>query len=517
MVAENFFNIYYLKGPRPLFFHPPVGHVYLVLVAAFLLAAIHWYFSTTNLIVKLCSLIGADPIDPKDTYHQYFRNIVDEVSVATGGRSITPMVIRSSYMNAFALEDFNGQAIIGVTEGLLARLNRAQIEAVVGHEAGHIASGDCLNTTVLCSLAEIYEAGLSRAGSGFQNTKGKNIALLISVFLVLAIMELLSRILRCFLSRERELRADAVSVRLTRDPLSLAEALMLITRNWRGEGATGDSIQSIFIVNPRLDELDEQEGIFPDLFSTHPPARKRIDILLSMAHLDAKTLEDNLKNFRRVSPVAKPEFKPDIPAPAAKRWLILDDNKNWGGPFSLEELRKTPGLYPTQWIRPEGEDQAKMMYQEPELKALFDRQVQGQGACPYCKVGLEEVHYEGAIILKCAYCAGAFAESDKISRILIRQDYLPSQEVVRLGNSIISSNKRSYFKTPEDKNLIWVIDCPKCKNKMRRQFYLYSYPIEIDRCLGCSGIWFDKFELEILQYIYENKKDFYQGSDIKNT
>ena len=60
---------------------------------------------------------------------------MDEVSIAIGGRPIEAMVIRSASMNAFALEDFSGRAIIGITEGLLSRLNRAPIEAVVAHEA----------------------------------------------------------------------------------------------------------------------------------------------------------------------------------------------------------------------------------------------------------------------------------------------------------------------------------------------------------------------------------------------
>lgn len=510
LVVENCFHFYFFTGEKLPFFHPSLKHVSLTLGIAILAAFIHWSFSISNLIGRMSLAIGADPIDPKDTYHQYFKNIVDEVSVAIGGRKIEPRVIRSSCMNAFALDDFDGHAVIGITEGLLSRLNRAQIEAVVGHEAGHIASKDCLNTTVLCSLGEIYEESLARVKSGLVNMKGRGALFLFLVFVVLALMELLSKALRCFLSRQRELRADAASVRLTRDPLSLAEALKLISRNWRGEGAPGENLQSIFIVNPQFDELDEKEGTFSDLFSTHPPVKKRVTALLSMAHLDENTLEQNLKNFRRVSPVAKPEFSLGVPA-IPKRWLIFKDG-NWDGPFSLDELKSISGLFPTQWVKSAGEDQVKMACDEPGLKELFREspQEQEEFLCPHCKVSLQGVNYEGVPILKCTYCEGAFVEYEKVSRILIREDYVPSEEMVRLAKVIIESKDKLCLKNSEN-NLAWVVDCPKCKRKMHRQFFVYSYPVEVDRCINCSGVWFDKYELEILQYIYENRKDILYG------
>ncbi|MFZ5801070.1 MAG: zf-TFIIB domain-containing protein, partial [Candidatus Omnitrophota bacterium] len=37
-------------------------------------------------------------------------------------------------------------------------------------------------------------------------------------------------------------------------------------------------------------------------------------------------------------------------------------------------------------------------------------------------------------------------------------------------------------------------------------FFVYSYPVEIDRCYYCAGVWFDKSELEVLQYIYQHKE-----------
>jgi len=511
IVAENtFYFQFFSEGERHTFLFPPFKHVAVAFVIAFLAAFLHWSISTSNLIDKLSLAVGALPIDPKDTYHQYFQNIIDEVSIAIGGRKIEPLIIHSSNMNAFALEDFAGRAVIGITEGLLSRLNRAQIEAVVGHEAGHIASGDCMNTTLTCALGEIYQESLSRVKVGLRNSRGRGSLFLFLIFIVLSLMHFLSTLLRCFISREKELRADAIGVRLTRDPLSLAEALKLITRNWRGEGAQGENLESIFIVNPRFNELDEQEGVMPDLFSTHPPVSKRINILLSMAHMDEKTLEENLRNFKRVSPVAKPEF---ISADTimAKRWRIFKEGK-WEGPFAPEELKNIAGLLPTQWVRLEGQEQVSPAYDQPDLKMLFIKTSEQADdfICPNCKVALQEYHYEGAPVLKCTYCAGAFVEEHKVSTILIREDYVPSQEIERLAKIIADSKEKIIYKAVDPKS-VWVIDCPKCKHKMHRQFFVYSYPVEIDRCVSCSGIWFDKDELEVLQYIYQHKESFLYG------
>jgi heat shock protein HtpX len=514
LVIGNCLYFYGLEGERFGIFFPSLTHVLYAALAAFLAAFIHWYFSTNNLLQKLSLAVGADPVDSKDTYHQYFKNIVDEVSVAIGGRKIEPMVIRSSGMNAFALADFEGRAVIGVTEGLLARLNRQQIEAVVGHEAGHIASGDCLNTTVLCSLSEIYEESLSGINSGMKHSRGRGSVVLLLILVVLSVMQFLSKLLRCFLSREKELRADAVSVRLTRDPLSLAEALKLISGSWRGEGTKGESIESIFIMNPQSNELDEQEGALPDLFSTHPPVKKRVAMLLSMAHLDEKALDEKLKNFRRVSPVAKPEFRTDVTY-SERKWLVFKDTK-WEGPFSIDELRTLSWLMPASWVRVEGEYQVQLACDDPVLNSMFIKlgeRTEGL-ICPHCKASLQEVSYEGAPVLKCGYCQGVFVGYDKVNRILIREDYIPSEEVIRL-TKIITEAKTDFFPKSPDKNSAWVLDCPKCKRKMRRQFFVYSYPVEVDRCITCSGIWFDKFELEILQYIYQDKKDILYNEGVQ--
>lgn len=508
IVLENTSRSSYVgEGATGYFALPSWRHTLAALAVALVIGLLHWWTSTSNLINKICGLIGALPVDLKDTYHQYLKNIVEEVSVAIGGRPLEAWVLPSVSMNAFALEDFNGRAVIGVTEGLLTRLSRSQIEAVVGHEAGHIISGDCLSTTVTCALAEIYEEGSTHLASGLKRMRGRGSGILVLVYIILVIMRFFSSLIRYFISRQREYRADAVSTRLTRDPLSLAEALKLISSNWRGSGAQGEKLQSIFIMNPVPSGLDEKEGLFSDMFSTHPPIKNRIGILLNMAHLDEKTLEENLKNFKRASPVADVETAPEESqeSQAEHKWFVFIDQA-WQGPYLLDELKNMQTLTPEQWVRPEWETEVRHVYEDKALLTLFnkDNGAPEKFSCPHCKVALSEITYEGAPILKCSYCSGVFVEEGKVSRILIRQDKQVSVEIARLGKTLISEKQKFTAKRGTDN--AWVLDCPACLRKMLRQFFVYSYPVEVDRCAYCGGTWFDKYELEILQYLYENKE-----------
>ncbi len=178
------------------FIIPSFDHTAIAFGVALIVGLAHWSISTSNLIEKISVSVGAVPVDGKDAYHKYLQNIVDEVSVAIGGRPLEARVIPTVSMNAFALEDFSGRAVIGVTEGLLTRLNRAQIEAVIGHEAGHIVSGDCLSTTVTCALSEIYEEASSRLGCTLKNVRGRGSAIVLLCYLVLVVMRFLSTLWR---------------------------------------------------------------------------------------------------------------------------------------------------------------------------------------------------------------------------------------------------------------------------------------------------------------------------------
>ncbi|KPK40475.1 MAG: hypothetical protein AMJ78_07165 [Omnitrophica WOR_2 bacterium SM23_29] len=478
---------------------------FIVLIIAF----IHWHFSTKNMIGRILELLGAVEPDPKDSYHYVFKNVIDEVSVATGGTKIRCYVIPTSSLNAFAVSDFKGDAVIGVTEGLLGKLNRSQLEAVVGHEAAHIASGDSLLTTITCSLFGVYSAlfeGVSRALRKVSRGRraGGIVIYLLIIYIVLLITQVVNFLLNMFLSRQKEYRADAISVRLTRNPISLAEALYTISRGWRGVGQISNSLSPIFITNPDYNKLEESQGVISNALSTHPPIESRLNILLDMAHSNISVLKEGIKPKQKI-PIG--EGIVEIKEEPKREWLIYKDN-SWQGPFHLEELFNL-GLNPNSWVSKLDEQFIKRASEDEVLNNAFSNRLTGKTTeegyiCPQCRQPLGEVLYEGAPVFKCYYCEGILANRNVISRIMAREDFAFSPSIAKSAEVVLKTYAQ---RVRQDRlRVVYELNCPRCKSKMWRGFYSYGYPIEIDRCETCQYTWFDKDELETLQYLFEKFK-----------
>lgn len=467
----------------------------------------------------MLKMLGAEELNGDDAYHQMFQNIVDEVSVATGGKKIEGVVVPTMAMNAFALADFEGKAVIGVTEGLLAKLNRAQMEAVVGHEAAHLVSGDCLSTTVTTSIFSLYNGilnGLSRfmRGQGRYSSRvkwGGITGLVFIIYLILSVTRFLSLLVKMFISREREFRADAVSVRLTRDPLSLAEALYSISHRWRGAGMTGEDLEAIFIINPKFSFLDEQNGFFADLFSTHPPVEKRLAVLLDMAKSDVQSLEESFQKS-----LQKP--KQTIPEPitiGSNAWMVNQQGE-WKGPFNYEQMTALNGLHPDSWTK-KVDGPITQAFEDSDLCRIFNPDgatAGGDMLCPRCRLPLGEVAYEGLPVLKCLHCGGVLTQEKDVQKILIREDMGFPERICRMARLIEEGQVQWRDQAQVDLRTANIMPCPRCchdKNyRLIRMFYTAAYPVEVDKCINCGYIWFDKDELEVLQYLIEAnvKKDF---------
>lgn len=282
--------------------------------------------------------INASSPDPEDGIHKRLMNIVDEIHIVTGNkRQIRSFVVPSLSMNALAVADLKGEAVIAITEGLLSRLTRPQLEAVVAHEAYHILSGDCLETSIAASLFGMYVSAVEK----MTDSREEGSSGLFPSFMLFWILVKLSNLLSLFISREREYRADAASVRMTRNPLAMAEALHLLSRNWTGVGMISNGLEMLCIVSPQTTDLDESEGWWADLMSTHPPIRKRIEILLRMAHASISEFEEKADS--------KTETQ-DISDDGGTIYYALDAWHRWQGPYSIAALSTLPWLSPRTWI-----------------------------------------------------------------------------------------------------------------------------------------------------------------------
>jgi heat shock protein HtpX len=426
-----------------LFFGLSLASFSLMFLFSLSIAACHFWFSSTNVIETIMRNLAAQPPDPKDGRHKRLLNIMDEIRITSGSRKkMRCLVIPSLSMNALAADDLRGDAVIAITEGLVSRLNRDQLEAVVAHEAYHVLSGDCRAATLATSLFGMYVTLLEKMESISENDRRGGLEpSLLPLWCLLKLSDLLSM----FISREREYRADAASVRMTRNPLAMAEALHFLSRNWTGSGMISTGLEMLCIVNPVASVLDETEGWWADLMSTHPPIMQRINILLRMAHTNLTMFEK--RQEEKVS-----------------------------ADYSIEAEALTG-----------------------QTSSLI---------CPACKQALREILYEGTTVLRCDMCCGVLVENTRIVRIIARREKPCTERVQALARAVLADNQRAaavrHLKKTGQRSMRGH-NCSKCGNVMFRTFYSGAYLIEIDRCNVCRLTWFDVDELEMLQCLIENR------------
>ena len=471
-------------------------------ITALLVAGIHFWFSAYDTVGAVVRGLDARPPDPKDDIHKMLMNIMEEMHVVTGNRrKIQCAVIPSFSMNALAVADLKGEAVIGITEGLLSRLTRPQLETVIAHEAHHILSGDCLETTVASSLFGTYASAIEK----LNNTSSRGRAYSSPALLLAWSLLQLSYLLNMFISREREYRADAAAVRMTRNPIALAETLHLLSRSWRGAGFIGSGFEMLCIVNPQATALDETEGFWADLLSTHPPLRKRMDLLLKMAHTSIAELDARAANREKVAGQKT----------AGPQYYAMNPQQQWQGPFTFDELGALAWLSPLTWITTGELQPVDRAWKQPLINAIFTARLSGQAqtvtdfTCPSCSQPLVTESYESTQVYQCRFCAGTLVENSKIARIIARtgRERSCSARINALTRTVVKENQYRYAKRmlTGGKGQAPLLPCPKCKNAMSRGFYSSAHMIEVDRCGFCELTWFDRDELEMLQCLIENR------------
>lgn len=497
LVVAALFGAALLPGPLST---EPRFWVFLV-IAASLATSIHFWFSAFGAVETVVRRLDARPPDKEDEIHRMFANIIQELHVVTGNkRIIRSAVVPSLSLNALAAADLKGNAVIAITEGLLSRLTRPQVEAVVAHEAHHILSGDCLETTVAASIFGAFSSVMEQV-----RYSSKSRLFASPAFLLAWVLLQLGYLLNLFISREREYRADAASVRMTRNPLALAETLHFLSRGWRGAGFIGSGFEMLCIVNPTATSLDEAEGFLPDLLSTHPPIRKRMDVLLRMARVSIAELDSSAER--------KAGEKREDPPPD---YFAMSPAQQWQGPFTAGELDALPWLSPLTWVATGGRQTAERAWKDPLINAIFLRRLAGDSRtdsgliCPSCKQPLVTAAYEGTRIFQCSFCAGTLVENGRIPRIIARtgRDRPCTERLNALARSALQRNQtRNIYRkvTAQGTGPVPLLPCPKCKKPMYRGFYSSAHLIEVDRCGYCGITWFDQDELKMLQCMIENR------------
>jgi heat shock protein HtpX len=269
------------------FFNSPIaGLVIAALVWAIL--ALVGYFQADSILLGMS---GARKISRDD--HPRLYNVVEEMKIASGLEKVPDIyIIDDPALNAFATGRDPNKASVAITSGLLQKLNRDELQGVIGHEMSHVKNRDVL-LMAMCSILLgtivllawygsriLFFGGMGgsrRAGRG-GGGQGQIIILVVAlVFMILA--PIFAQLIYFAVSRKREYLADASSALYTRNPEGLASALEKIGASTGQLKSANKATAPMYISNP----FRQKGRQASDLTSTHPPISERIRILRAMA------------------------------------------------------------------------------------------------------------------------------------------------------------------------------------------------------------------------------------------
>jgi len=245
------------------------------------------YFSGSKILLAVS---GAKEVT-RDVHPQLF-NVVEEMKISAGLPALPKIyIINEAAPNAFATGIKPENSAVAVTAGLLARLNRDELQGVVAHEVSHIVNRDVMFMTfsgiMLGSIVLISEVflrslwfGGGRYSSKSSKSSGQGQMIIMIVAIVFAILApILAQLLYFAISRKREYLADASAVRYTRYPEGLASALEKISDSSIDLKTANKVTAPMYIVNP----LKPKGQKLTNLSSTHPPISERVRILRSIS------------------------------------------------------------------------------------------------------------------------------------------------------------------------------------------------------------------------------------------
>lgn len=224
---------------------------------------------------------GAKPLERKENKRVY--NLVENLCISKGMKMPGVNIIEDDSLNAFASGINEKTFSVTLSRGIINKLDDDELEAVIAHELTHIRNRDVrvliitiIFVGIFSFLAELAFRSLRFSGRGKKDSKGSG-AIILIIIVVTAIAYLISLLLRFGISRGREFLADAGSAEMTKKPYALANALRKISADPFIEAVESRDVAQLFINNPQ--PSSRKSGSWDNLFSTHPPIEKRIELL----------------------------------------------------------------------------------------------------------------------------------------------------------------------------------------------------------------------------------------------
>ena len=251
------------------------------------------YFASDKIAL---SMSRAQPADERE--YLQLHNIVEGLSIAAGIPKPRVYVVQDDAPNAFATGRNPEHAAIAVTTGLMAKLDRDELEGVIAHELSHVKNRDTLVMTiavtlvgVIVLLADFMIRAMWWGGGSRDRDGGGGLGLPFAIIgmLLLVLAPLIAQLLQFAVSRQREFLADADGVFLTRYPDGLIGALEKLQHDQTVVRTASRATAHLWIESPiarhanRAQHATKQGAWLNRMFDTHPPLETRIEALRQTA------------------------------------------------------------------------------------------------------------------------------------------------------------------------------------------------------------------------------------------
>ena len=230
---------------------------------------------------QVLKMTNARPATREEFFDLY--TITENLSIAAGMKMPKLYVVDDPAPNAFATGRNEEHAVVAATTGLLAILDRKELEGVIAHELSHIQNRDMLVMTVavvlagfLAMVADFFSNMMFWGGNNSDNNK--NGALMVVAVIGIILAPIAAQLMQLAISRRREFLADASGALLTRYPEGLASALQKISAAGIPMQKASHATAHLFIGNPF--GSGKAKNWIDGLFATHPPVEQRVAALM---------------------------------------------------------------------------------------------------------------------------------------------------------------------------------------------------------------------------------------------
>ena len=280
IILLGWFTSIYYGNPNILYFF----------VFFSILMNIFSYWFSDKIVLKLA---GAKEAKREEYFDLY--TSVENLSITAGLPMPKVYVVQDQAPNAFATGRNKKHAIVCATTGLLAILEKNELEGVMAHELSHIGNRDMLLSTVVVVLvgfitiiADVFRRNLFFSDSRGNDNKGAGILMIVGIILSI-LAPLFAVLIQLTISRKREFLADASGALLTRYPEGLSKALSKIAQYSKPMARQSSAIAHMYIADPRPHDSRQRVGQakgsrlgkkISGLFATHPPMEERIKALV---------------------------------------------------------------------------------------------------------------------------------------------------------------------------------------------------------------------------------------------